>query len=68
MSDEKSFISVVCPACHQEIEVDASMAGQKVECPACGASVSALPPDQGPTAAQLEAMKSRTIRIELPDL
>lgn len=68
MSEENSFISFVCTSCSQEIEVATSMAGQTVECPACGARLLVAPSSQQPTKAQLDAMKSRTIRIELSDL
>ncbi len=68
MSEENLFISFVCSSCKQEIEVATSMIGQAVECPACGAHLVVAPPEQQPTKAQLDAMKSRTIRIELSDL
>lgn len=65
---ENSFITFICHACHQEIEAPAATAGQTVECPACGAQLVVPAPGEGPTQAQLDAMKSRTIRIELDDL
>ena len=68
MSDEKLFGSFICTSCRQEIEASASMIGQTVECPACGTHLVVKPPEQTPTQAQLDAMKSRTIRIELSDL
>ena len=68
MSEEKLFVSFICTSCRQEIEAAASMIGQTVECPACGAHLVVAPPEQTPTQAQLDAMKSRTIRIELSDL
>lgn len=68
MAEEKSFVSFICDSCKQEIEAEKEMVGQTVECPACGARLVVRPPEQGPTPAQLDAMKSRTIRIELPDL
>jgi DNA-directed RNA polymerase subunit RPC12/RpoP len=68
MSEEKHFVSFICTSCRQEIEADASKVGQTVECPACGARLVVAPPEQTPTQAQLDAMKSRTIRIELSDL
>ena len=68
VSEEKRFVSFICSACRQEIEAAESMIGQTVECPACGTRLVVTPPDQNPTQAQLEAMKSRTIRIELSDL
>lgn len=71
--EDNGFIPFVCNSCHQEIEASPDMMGQTVECPACGAKIKvpdAPKPasDQGPSEAQLNAMKSRTIRIELPDL
>ncbi len=74
---EESFVSFFCPSCRQEIEAETGFAGQQSECPSCGAKIT-IPAksepgtsgnpfsgDQGPTPAQLAAMKSRTIRIEL---
>ena len=68
MAEENKFVSFVCVSCKQELEASADMVGQTVECPACGARLVVMPPEQGPSQAQLDAMKSRTIRIELPDL
>jgi len=68
MPSEKAFIAFICPQCQQEIEASDDMAGQQVECPACGARLTVPTREQAPTPAQLNAMKSRTIRIELPDL
>jgi DNA-directed RNA polymerase subunit RPC12/RpoP len=68
MSEEKSFVSFVCSTCRQEIETSTSMIGQTVECPACGAKLVVAPQEQTSTQAQQDAMKSRTIRIELSDL
>ena len=69
MSEENSFVSFVCTTCRQEIEAPAEKIGQTVECPACGAHIVVAPAEQqAPTQAQLDAMKSRTIRIELSDL
>ena len=78
-AEETAFISFVCPACHQEIESPADMASQKTECPTCAALIqvpSESEPDtlwaspakkaSGPSKEQKDAMKSRTIRIELP--
>ena len=45
--------------------------GQTVECPSCGARFVVAPPAataSTATQAQLDAMKSRTIRIELGDI
>ena len=62
------FVAFICSTCHQEIEAPLSTVGQQVECPACGAKLVVPTPDQAPTQAQLDAMKSRTIRIELSDI
>ena len=77
--EEVSFLSFICPQCRQEIEAPADMAGQGTECPACAAHI-AVPDasapgtlwgshaaNSAPSQTQLDAMKSRTIRIELPD-
>lgn len=79
-TEETVFISFICPVCHQEIEAPAEMADEETECPTCAAlitvpAVSApgtlwgapFAPAAGPSQAQLDAMKSRTIRIELDD-
>ena len=73
MADEISFVSFVCSACSQELEAPRETIGQTVECPACGTHILVAPPTPAPaqqqsTQAQLDAMKSRTIRIELGDL
>lgn len=66
--ENERFVAFICSVCHQEIEAPTTLAGQQVECPACGAKIMVPTPEQAPTQAQLDAMKSRTIRIELPDL
>jgi DNA-directed RNA polymerase subunit RPC12/RpoP len=77
---ETVFISFVCQACHQEIEAPSDMATQETECPTCAALIR-VPAESEPgtlwgasvakssdsSKAQADAMKSRTIRIELPD-
>jgi len=68
MNEKNDFIAFVCPHCQQEIESPRDLAGQKAECPSCGGMVMVPSASEAPTPAQLEAMKSRTIRIELPDL
>lgn len=70
MAEESSFVSFVCVSCSQELEAPRDMIGQTVECPSCGARLVVMPPDTNGTAtqAQMDAMKSRTIRIELGDL
>ena len=79
-AEETTFLSFICPACHQEIEAPSDMAAQETECPTCAAIITvpaesepgtlwAKPtaPLSGSSQAQIDAMKSRTIRIELPD-
>ena len=68
MSEEELLVSFIRTSYRQDIEADASKIGQTVECPACGAHLVVKPPEQTPTQAQLDAMKSRTIRIELSDI
>ncbi len=78
--EETVYLSFVCPVCQQEIEAPSDMANQETECPACAALIYVpdasepgtlwgVPPaaNNGPSRQQIEAMKSRTIRIELPD-
>jgi len=78
--DETVFLSFICPACRQEIEAPADMAEQETECPTCASLIHVpsgsepgtlwgepLAKKTGPSKEQVEAMKSRTIRIELPD-
>jgi len=78
--EETAFLSFICPACHQEIEAPSDMANQETECPTCAARISVpavsepgtlwgspATKSDGPSQAQIDAMKSRTIRIELPD-
>lgn len=79
-SENDVFLSFFCPACQQEIEAPLDMAEQETECPTCAALIkvpavsqpgtiwaNAESSDKGPSQAQIDAMKSRTIRIELPD-
>ncbi len=73
---DEGFTSFVCDKCHTEIEASPDLIGQETECPACGAKL-VIPDnrndgvkrhgigDNDPDAAQ--ALKSRTIRIELGD-
>jgi len=66
--EEPSFVSFICPGCHQEIEVPSDRVGIESECPTC-AALFTIPDDPAkrPSKAQIDAMKGRTIRIELPD-
>lgn len=78
-SPSKRLISFFCKNCRQEIEAPADLAGQPAECPACGMTFE-VPffSDPGtlhgsdldshsPNPKEMEEMKSRTIRIEVPD-
>jgi DNA-directed RNA polymerase subunit RPC12/RpoP len=77
MSDDASFTSFLCPSCNTEIEASLDMIGEETECPACGAKI-IIPDNQsddvirfGPddnSLANENAMKSKTIRIELSDI
>ena len=73
---QSAFVSFRCDKCRTEIEASPDMIGQETECPACGAKIVIPEPeaddvvrhvvgDDDPEA--IEAMKSRTIRIELGD-
>jgi DNA-directed RNA polymerase subunit RPC12/RpoP len=75
--NEDGFTSFLCDHCHTEIEASPDMIGQETECPACGAKL--VVPDNRDDGVKrhtaddvdlkrTQAMKSRTIRIELPDL
>ena len=74
---QSAFVSFRCDKCKTEIEASPDMIGQETECPACGAKITIPEPeadsvvrhtavDDDPVA--IEAMKSRTIRIELGDI
>ena len=74
---EESFTAFLCDSCHTEIQASPDMIGQETECPACGAKLVIPGPeadnvirhvagDDDPET--IEAMKSRTIRIELGDI
>ena len=74
---QDDFTSFRCKNCQTEIEASPDMIGQETECPACGAKLVIPAPeadgvlrhsfgDNDPKS--IEAMKSRTIRIELGDI
>lgn len=77
MGDD-GFTGFLCPSCRTEIEASLDMCGTETECPACGAKITVprseesdgvvrhTQEDASPSREQ--AMKSRTIRIELGDL
>ena len=70
MSENKEndgFVSFLCHNCHQEIEASVDMIGQNVDCPACGVKISVPAADETPAVLK-EALKSRTIRIELDSI
>ncbi|MBR1870615.1 MAG: hypothetical protein IJ802_02200 [Kiritimatiellae bacterium] len=59
---EEGFVSFRCGNCREEIEASLDMVGVEAACPGCGARIIV------PSPAQLQAMKRRTIRIEIGDL
>ena len=71
------FTSFVCDKCHTEIEASLDLIGQVTECPACGAKLT-IPDNHTDDGVaryaageddpdHVQAMKSRTIRIDLGD-
>lgn len=71
------FTDFTCDKCRTEIQATLDLVGQETECPACGARIRVPEPrpdsivrhgidDVDPDTMQ--AMKSRTIRIELGDV
>ncbi|MBP5791108.1 MAG: hypothetical protein J6W80_02485 [Kiritimatiellae bacterium] len=80
MGDDNNFVSFLCGGCHTEIEATVDMIGETTECPACGVKL-VVPDTRDPSDgvvrhtdsspandARSQAMKGRTIRIELGDL
>ena len=76
---EDGFTSFLCPSCRTEIEASLDMCGTETECPACGARITVPKPEAGAdgvvrhgsgddSMTRTQAMKGRTIRIELGDL
>ena len=76
MNDD-GFTCFLCDHCHTEIEATFDLIGQETECPACGAKLTV--PDNRDDGIKrhssadfdpnrTQAMKSRTIRIELSDI
>ncbi len=70
-----TFSSFKCSKCNTEIQASADMVGQEAECPACGEHLIIPEPDGlvrhgmgDDDPDSIQAMKSRTIRIELGDL
>jgi len=76
---DKHAVSFFCKSCRQEIEAPIDMAGTTAECPACGigfevpyfseaGTIQAVDLDSDQHALEkIREMKSRTIRIEVPD-
>lgn len=74
---ETNYTSFRCPNCHTEIQASLDMIGQETECPACGTKMT-IPDDRTDGVTRhgagdadpdaIQAMKRRTIRIELEDL
>ena len=71
-----AYTSFLCTSCHTEIQASPDMVGLETECPACGAKIRIPAPDDDDVVRHaagdedpetIEAMKSRTIRIELGD-
>jgi nucleoid DNA-binding protein/DNA-directed RNA polymerase subunit RPC12/RpoP len=71
----EQMISFVCPACKQEIEASADMIGESTACPNCGAPLvvpsesasNTLHASQDADPRTLQAMKGRTMRIDMGD-
>ena len=74
---EDDFTSFQCDHCHTEIEASPDLIGQETECPACGTRLT-VPDNRNDGVVRhgvndldkssTQAIKSRTIRIELGDL
>lgn len=71
------FTGFQCPTCHTEIEATTDLVGQTTECPACGAKLTVPEPSEDNAIRHdsddldknhTQALKNRTIRIELEDL
>lgn len=74
---DEGFVDFCCESCKTEIQASLDMIGQTTECPACGAKL-VVPDNRDDGVVRhnasdvdpdtIQAMKSRTIRIELGDL
>ena len=71
-----AYTRFLCTSCNTEIQASPDMVGLETECPACGARMCIPAPDSDGVERHaaddddpetIEAMKSRTIRIELGD-
>lgn len=74
--EESQMVSFRCPQCRQEIEASLDMVGEEAQCPNCGMTMvvpneseSGTLHSDGPAVdpRQLQAMKGRTMRINMPD-
>jgi len=74
---EATYTSFLCKKCKTEIQASLDMVGQDAECPACGTKMKIPPPNSDDVVRHcrdeadpdaIQAMKSRTIRIELDDI
>ena len=71
----EQMVSFICPSCKQEIEASRDMAGETTACPNCGESLivpaesasNTLHASPNADAKTLQAMKGRTMRIDIGD-
>jgi len=62
-------VTFVCPNCRQELEADASLARTKIQCPACGRSITIPDPDpatvrvMNPIAASAAAREEKHFSV-----
>ena len=66
-------VTFVCPNCRQELEADASLAGTKIQCPACAHSILIPEPDPAtvkvtnPIASSAAAREERHFSVPVHD-
>jgi len=66
-------VTFVCPNCRQELEADASLAGSKIQCPACAHSITVPEPDPAtvkvtnPIASSAAAREERHFSVPVHD-
>ena len=66
-------VTFVCPNCRQELEADASLAGTKIQCPACAHSISIPQADPAtvkvtnPIASSAAAREERHFSVPVHD-
>ncbi len=53
-----------CPACHQQLEVEAGASGQQIPCPACGKTITIPPPDASNMKVGIAAHSSAAAKEE----